>query len=109
MAALAWPRVGAFHILTTHVGSMPRPDDLIDPLYAQAQGDPFDEAALDRRVREAVAESVQLQAKSGLDIVNDGEMGKVSYYTYVAERLTGFEVRVHVPRGHRPDAAQFPR
>ena len=101
--------MSAFRILTTHVGSLPRPDDLIDPLYAQAQGLPFDEPALERRVAEAVTESVRMQVASGLDLVNDGEMGKVSYYTYVAERLTGFEERVQVTRGHRPDSAQFPR
>jgi 5-methyltetrahydropteroyltriglutamate--homocysteine methyltransferase len=98
-----------FRILSTHVGSLPRPDDLVDPLHAQAQGLPFDEPALERRIHEAVAESVRMQVASGVDLVNDGEMGKVSYYTYVAERLSGFEERVHVPRGHRPDSAMFPR
>jgi 5-methyltetrahydropteroyltriglutamate--homocysteine methyltransferase len=57
----------------------------------------------------AVAESVQQQLGAGLDVVNDGEMGKVSYSTYVTNRLTGFESHTHVPRSPRPDAAAFPR
>ena len=95
-------------ILTTHTGSLPRPDDLIDLLYAQENQEPFDEAALVNRVRSAVAESVRQQTEAGIDIVNDGEMSKVSYSTYVSGRLTGFDSHVHVPRRPRPDAAAFP-
>ena len=91
-------------ILTTHTGSLPRPDDLVDLLYAE-QADP---AALEQRVARAVAESVKQQVAAGLDVVNDGEMGKVSYATYVADRLTGYDEKQHVPRGPRPDAAAFP-
>ena len=60
-------------------------------------------------MRSAVSESVKQQIEAGIDIVNDGEMSKVSYSTYVNARLTGFEGHVHVPRRPRPDAAAFPR
>ena len=96
-------------ILTTHTGSLPRPDDLVDLLYARESGEPIDLAALHERVRTAVFESVHQQLEAGIDIVNDGEMSKVSYSTYVTARLTGFESHVHVPRRPRPDAAAFPR
>jgi 5-methyltetrahydropteroyltriglutamate--homocysteine methyltransferase len=97
-------------ILTTHTGSLPRPDDLVDVLYASEEGsETVDEATLRERVTSAVAESVREQVTAGIDVVNDGEMGKVSYSTYVTSRLTGFESRVHVPRRPRPDAAAFPR
>jgi 5-methyltetrahydropteroyltriglutamate--homocysteine methyltransferase len=96
-------------ILTTHTGSLPRPDDLVELLYAAESGDGIDPAALHQRVRSAVAESVAQQLQTGIDIVDDGEMSKVSYSTYVNARLTGFEQHVHVPRRPRPDAAAFPR
>jgi 5-methyltetrahydropteroyltriglutamate--homocysteine methyltransferase len=96
-------------ILTTHTGSLPRPDDLVDLLYAQEAGEATDTAALRERIRSAVSESVQQQIEAGIDVVNDGEMSKVSYSTYVNARLTGFEGHVHVPRRPRPDAAAFPR
>ncbi len=104
----------ADHIRTTHTGSLPRPDDLVDPLYAEESGETSeahlfkDREALQLRIRETVAESVRGQVAAGLEIVNDGEMGKVSYSTYVTSRLTGYESRVHVPRAPRPDAAAFP-
>jgi 5-methyltetrahydropteroyltriglutamate--homocysteine methyltransferase len=97
-------------ILTTHTGSLPRPDDLVDLLYEQQSGaGVHDENALRQRIQSAVSESVQQQIATGIDVVNDGEMGKVSYSTYVTNRLTGFESHVHVPRRPRPDAAAFPR
>jgi 5-methyltetrahydropteroyltriglutamate--homocysteine methyltransferase len=96
-------------ILTTHTGSLPRPDDLVDLLYADESGDGVDRAVLQERVRSAVKESVQQQLEAGIDVVDDGEMSKVSYSTYVNARLTGFESHVHVPRRARPDAAAFPR
>ena len=97
------------HVRTTHTGSLPRPDDLVELLYAEENGEVTDREALQRCIREAVAESVRQQLAVGLEIVNDGEMGKVSYSTYVTSRLTGYEDRVHVPRASRPDAAAFPR
>jgi 5-methyltetrahydropteroyltriglutamate--homocysteine methyltransferase len=100
---------GAERIRTTHTGSLPRPDDLVSLLYAEVTGELTDRPALEQRVREAVIESVRQQVECGLDIINDGEMGKVSYSTYVTQRLTGYESHQHVPRGVRADAAAFPR
>lgn len=76
--------------LTTHTGSLPRPEDLIRTMYAKEEGVPVDPAALERRVAAAVAEVVQKQAASGVDVVNDGEMSKPSYATYIKDRLAGF-------------------
>jgi 5-methyltetrahydropteroyltriglutamate--homocysteine methyltransferase len=76
--------------LTTHTGSLPRPDDLIRMMYAKEEGVPVDTAALAGRVRAAVAEVVKKQADAGVDLVNDGEMSKPSYATYVKDRLNGF-------------------
>jgi len=76
--------------LTTHTGSLPRPPDLIRMMYAKEEGVPVEPAALSQRVAEAVAEVVRKQAESGVDIVNDGEMSKPSYATYIKDRLSGF-------------------
>ena len=76
--------------LTTHTGSLPRPDDLIRMMYAKEEGVPVDRAALAARIRTAVAEVVKKQIDAGIDIVNDGEMSKPSYATYVKDRLAGF-------------------
>src|SRR6476619_8276685 len=76
--------------LTTHVGSLPRPDDLKEMMWAREDGAPVDTAALDERVRLAVDEAVAKQTKAGIDIVNDGEWGKPSYATYIKDRLHGF-------------------
>jgi 5-methyltetrahydropteroyltriglutamate--homocysteine methyltransferase len=76
--------------LTTHTGSLPRPDDLIRMMYAKEEGVPVDPAALGARVRSAVAEVVKHQADAGVDVVSDGELSKPSYATYVKDRLEGF-------------------
>jgi 5-methyltetrahydropteroyltriglutamate--homocysteine methyltransferase len=76
--------------LTTHTGSLPRPDDLIRMMYAKEEGVPVDAAALSQRVAAAVDEVVRKQAAAGVDIVNDGEMSKPSYATYIKDRLSGF-------------------
>ncbi len=76
--------------LTTHTGSLPRPDDLIRMMYAKEEGIPVEPAALAARIASAVAEVVRRQADAGIDIVNDGEMSKPSYATYVKDRLAGF-------------------
>src|SRR4051794_24524841 len=76
--------------LTTHTGSLPRPDDLIQMMYAKESGVPVDGAALAARVREAVAAVVKKQAQAGIDVINDGEMSKPSYATYIKDRLSGF-------------------
>ena len=76
--------------LTTHTGSLPRPDDLVRTMYAKEEGVPVDAAALDARIAAAVAEVVRKQAAAGIDVVNDGEMSKPSYATYIKDRLSGF-------------------
>jgi 5-methyltetrahydropteroyltriglutamate--homocysteine methyltransferase len=76
--------------LTTHTGSLPRPDDLIRMMYAKEEGVPVDPQALASRVRTAVAEVVKKQADAGVDLINDGELSKPSYATYIKDRLNGF-------------------
>jgi 5-methyltetrahydropteroyltriglutamate--homocysteine methyltransferase len=76
--------------LTTHTGSLPRPDDLIRMMYAKEEGVPVDPVAMAARVKTAVGELVQKQAESGVDLINDGEMSKPSYATYIKDRLDGF-------------------
>ncbi len=76
--------------LTTHVGSLPRPDDLIEIMFAREDGIPIDRAALAERVERAVDEAVARQVRAGVDIVNDGEWPKPSYATYIKDRLEGF-------------------
>jgi 5-methyltetrahydropteroyltriglutamate--homocysteine methyltransferase len=82
-------------ILTTHVGSLPRPKDLLDLMKARLAGEAYDEAAYDARVRQAVADCVRRQVETGIDVVTDGEQSKPGFYTYVRERLDGFEPRPH--------------
>ena len=77
-------------ILVTHTGSLPRPDDLMASLRAKEAGEAYDAATLTAQVKSAVAEAVRMQAAAGIDIVNDGEMSKPSYATYVKDRLAGF-------------------
>jgi 5-methyltetrahydropteroyltriglutamate--homocysteine methyltransferase len=76
--------------LTTHTGSLPRPPDLIRMMYAKEEGVPVEPAALAQRVADAVAEVVRKQSEAGIDVVNDGEMSKPSYATYIKDRLSGF-------------------
>jgi 5-methyltetrahydropteroyltriglutamate--homocysteine methyltransferase len=78
-------------ILTTHVGSLPRPDDLRALILQKQQGQAVDEAAFTARVKTAVSETVQRQAETGIDIVADGEMGRIGFIPYVNERLSGIE------------------
>ena len=77
-------------IRTTHTGSLPRPDDLITIMWAKGDGVPVDEKALAERVASAVAGAVDRQVQAGITVVNDGEMSKPSYATYVQDRLEGF-------------------
>ena len=77
-------------ILTTHTGSLPRPEDLVKMTWAQADGVPVDAAAFAARVESAVREVVQKQLTAGVSLINDGEMSKPSYATYIQDRLTGF-------------------
>ena len=78
-------------ILTTHTGSLPRPADLLSLLRQKEDGELRDPAALAACVKTAVAETVRRQIATGIDIVNDGEMSKPSYATYVKDRMSGFE------------------
>jgi 5-methyltetrahydropteroyltriglutamate--homocysteine methyltransferase len=93
-------------ILTTHVGSLPRPPELRPMLVRKDQGEPYDKDALDRSVRQAVLDIVRRQAEVGVDIVNDGEMSKPGYSTYIADRLTGFAG--HEPAKPRLDTRDHP-
>jgi 5-methyltetrahydropteroyltriglutamate--homocysteine methyltransferase len=80
-------------ILTTHVGSLPRPRDLLQMTLAKDRGERYDEKAYPGRLKAAVEEVVQRQAKAGLDVVDDGEFGKPGFMHYVNQRLAGFELR----------------
>jgi 5-methyltetrahydropteroyltriglutamate--homocysteine methyltransferase len=94
--------------LTTHTGSLPRPDDLSQMMADRAEGRPIDEAALQARIPRAIKEIVDQQIETGIDLINDGEQSKISYTTYVAERLTGFEGRgAWMARSDREDFPQF--
>jgi 5-methyltetrahydropteroyltriglutamate--homocysteine methyltransferase len=81
----------AERFLTTHTGSLPRPDDLIRIMFAKEEGLPIERAALEARIRSAVAEVVGKQAEAGLDVIDDGEVSKPSYATYPKDRLAGFD------------------
>jgi 5-methyltetrahydropteroyltriglutamate--homocysteine methyltransferase len=80
-------------ILVTHAGSLPRPADLRAMVVAKLAGQSYDSAALDRRLKEAVAEAVRQQQACGIDIVNDGELSKFNFTDYVRERIAGYENR----------------
>jgi 5-methyltetrahydropteroyltriglutamate--homocysteine methyltransferase len=80
-------------ILTTHCGSLPRPHDLLDAMKAKLAGEPTDPDAYDKKVAGAIAATVRKQADSGIDILADGELSKPGFFTYVRQRLTGFEAR----------------
>ena len=83
-------KISANRILTTHVGSIPRPESIRALLRARVGGQTVDEVHLSARVVEAVTEVVRQQARAGIDVVSDGEMGKTSFLAYTDERLTGF-------------------
>ena len=93
-------------ILTTHVGSLPRPPELKELLVRKDQSQSYDKAALDRVTRQAVLDIVRRQAQTGIDIVNDGEMSKPGYSTYVVDRLSGFSG--HEPAKPRLDTRDHP-
>src|SRR5580765_4915231 len=86
-------------ILTTHVGSLPRPHDLIQLLLESQARPETDRAALDASTQRAVADVVQRQARSGVDVINDGEQGRVDYTVYLKDRLTGFDGQSTPPLG----------
>lgn len=92
--------------LCTHTGSLPRPAELVRTMFAKEEGVPVDPAALARQIRGAVGDIVRKQAEAGIDIVNDGEMSKPSYATYVKDRLDGFGGESH-PLTYQ-DLVEFP-
>ena len=94
-------------ILTTHTGSLPRPDDLLATLLAREKGERIDTVRFQGRARAAVAEVVKKQIDCGIDVVNDGEQGKPDYSTYIKNRLTGFE-GAPAPMPEARDARDFP-
>src|SRR6516162_7487201 len=80
-------------IRTTHIGSLPRPHTVLDLLKPKLNGQPYDQKVLDATVAQAVADQVKKQVECGIDIVSDGEMSKAGFFTYIRERLEGFESR----------------
>jgi 5-methyltetrahydropteroyltriglutamate--homocysteine methyltransferase len=97
--------MSADRILTTHAGSLPRPDDLVDMIWAQQEGRDVDQAELGARIDSAVAEVVAKQRDAGIDLVSDGEMSKTGFSTYVNERFSGFDGRAEF---QADDVADFP-
>jgi len=101
-------------ILTTHVGSLARPDALIPLLRLKERGQPYDTGAFARLVREAVADVVRKQVEAGIDIVTDGEQGKESFFGYINDRFNGFELQplppgqVRNPRAAGREYLAFP-
>jgi len=87
----------ADRILTTHAGSLPRSDALRALVFARAEREPYEEAALHAQLRSGVADIVRRQIACGLDSINDGELGKTNFTNYVRERLSGFEKRRYKP------------
>jgi 5-methyltetrahydropteroyltriglutamate--homocysteine methyltransferase len=94
-------------ILTTHVGSLPRPDHLIDLMQKQSRGESVDAKELASRIKAAVADIVAKQAAIGIDVVSDGETSKVSYSTYIKDRLSGFSDQDYVSKV-QTDFHEFP-
>jgi len=84
-------------ILTTHAGSLPRSEALTALVFARAEGEPYDAAALSAVLRDEVAAIVRKQVAAGVDVVNDGELGKTNFQNYVRERVGGFETRAPRP------------
>ena len=94
-------------ILTTHVGSLPRPDDVVEQVFKVDNGEAVDPDEYDRVIGGAVADRVRHQADAGVDLVSDGEMSKIGYATYIRHRLSGFELG-DVPRATPADLDAYP-
>ena len=93
-------------ILTTHVGSLARPEALMPLLRLKERGQPYDTEAFARLVREVVADVVRKQVEAGIDIVTDGEQGKESFFGYINDRFNGFELQPLPPgQARNPRAA----
>ena len=94
-------------ILVTHVGSLPRSQEVTDVLFARERGESHDVAAQQLTIADGVKDAVRRQVASGVDVVSDGEMSKISYATYIKDRLTGFAG--DTPREPGQDLVDFPR
>ena len=94
-------------ILVTHVGSLPRSQAVTDVLFARDRGEVADAAAASATIAEAVRDVVRRQVEAGVDVVSDGEMSKISYATYIKDRITGFAG--DTPREPGQDLVEFPR
>jgi 5-methyltetrahydropteroyltriglutamate--homocysteine methyltransferase len=95
-------------IPTTHVGSLPRPEPVLELLEKRENRQPYDAAAFDRAMEQAVVDIVKRQADIGIDIVSDGETSKISYATYVRDRLSGFAEEGPTETKPHADLAPFP-
>jgi 5-methyltetrahydropteroyltriglutamate--homocysteine methyltransferase len=98
-------------ILTTHTGSIARPDDLIELMRAKENGRPYDHDEFEARATAAVEECVRRQVEAGLDVINDGEQRKSGFTTYLTERLAGFEAVPYAPGesvAHWREVDEFP-
>ena len=84
-------KLSSDRILTTHVGSLPREQGVVDQLFRRERGEPYDKAEFDRTMERAVADNVRKQTLIGIDVVSDGEASKIGYATYIKDRLTGFD------------------
>ena len=93
-------------VLTTHTGSLPRTQEVVDFIFARENGKAYDQSAFDATMTAAVSETVKKQVDAGIDIVSDGETSKISYATYVKDRYTGFDG--DSPRNAPADLKQFP-
>jgi len=93
-------------VKTTHVGSLPRSQKVVDFIFARENGEEYDAVAFDTAMREACSETVRRQVEAGVDIVSDGETSKISYATYVKDRYTGFDG--DSPRNAPGDLKLFP-
>ena len=94
-------------VATTHVGSLPRSQDVVDFIFARERGEPYDAGAFDACMTAAVSRTVGRQVAAGVDIVSDGETSKISYATYVKDRYTGFDG--DSPRNAPADLKLFPK
>src|SRR3954451_22778899 len=93
------------HIVTTHAGSLPRPDDVVELIWSGIEGQPVDQGELDQRLDGAVPEIVRQQREAGVEVVSDGELSKPGFSNYINDRFTGFEGRAEF---QADDVAPFP-
>src|SRR5436305_14656315 len=99
--------MGPTRILTTHVGSLPRPPELVERAWAEDRGEPVDRERYERLLDDAVRDRIEHQGQAGVDVVSDGEMSKIGYAPYIRHRLSGVEVG-EVPRATPADLDALP-